>query len=307
MVAAVHLAFQDHRPLVLSPDIVWLLIAQGFAHHVNANAEALRSKFVQHSDKLTITIRRDDFVKGSPENPWEEVFVKFTDQIRGHVGAQTHELLLPNFSTTGPRERAAAQIVLMEAMQSYFTYEFVTMCGIPQIALEGTADDWTELARRVRDLEAFDLRWWVSALTPILQEFIAAAMGRPSAKFWQSIYKQEGGSGGPYTSGWITAFFPYLKDWRTGLATNPNPWLRQGGKRLQSILYPPADARNAFGNGPTTPQFPSGLARAPFVWKYLDQSFDMEFLGGFVGVRQDVTTLQLKPEIGWAVRDVSPT
>ncbi|HUQ06910.1 MAG TPA: DUF4419 domain-containing protein, partial [Kofleriaceae bacterium] len=32
-VAAVHAAFDEHRPLVLSPDAVWLCIAQGLATH----------------------------------------------------------------------------------------------------------------------------------------------------------------------------------------------------------------------------------------------------------------------------------
>src|SRR4029078_12923454 len=36
VIAALDLAFSDHRPLVLSPDMIWLLIAQGFANHVNA-------------------------------------------------------------------------------------------------------------------------------------------------------------------------------------------------------------------------------------------------------------------------------
>ena len=49
--------------------------------------------------------------------------------------------------------------------------------------------------------------------------------------------------------------------------------------------------------------FPSGLARAPFAWNYLRREYPMEFLGGFVGVRQDPETLRLRPEIGWAVRD----
>jgi hypothetical protein len=31
----------------------------------------------------------------------------------------------------------------------------------------------------------------------------------------------------------------------------------------------------------------------------------MEFLGGFVGVRQDADTLRLTPEVGWAIREVT--
>jgi hypothetical protein len=49
--------------------------------------------------------------------------------------------------------------------------------------------------------------------------------------------------------------------------------------------------------------FPSGLSNAPFHWDYLDRNFEMEFLGGFVGVAQDQETLTLRPEIGWAVRE----
>ncbi len=308
VVAAIHLAFNDHRPLVLSPDILWLLVAQGFANHLNANAEELRPQLVKHSGKAVLKVRRDDFIKGSPENPWPEVFAEFTAQVREHIGAATHDLLLPAFSTTGGVERAAAQVVLLDAMQSFFKYEFYTLCGIPQVVLEGTAEDWEKLAERTRGLGRFGLSWWLEALTPILDEFVAAARGRVNGRFWQSIYKLDGGSGGPYTSGWITAFFPYLKDWQTGRATDRNPWLAEGGKELQEVLYPPIKSDpHRFSHGPTTTAFPAGLARAPFLWNYLGHSYPMEFLGGFVGVRQEADTLRLRPEIGWAVRDQPAT
>jgi hypothetical protein len=304
ILAAIHLAFNDHRPLVLSPDMLWLLVAQGLANHVNANAEELRSKFVKHSGTVTIAVRRDNFIKGSPENPWPEVFDEFSSRIREHLGAATHDLLLPSFSTTGAAERAAAEVVLLDAMQSFFSYEFHTRCGIPQIVLEGTPDDWDVLAERTRGIGQFGLGWWTEALGPVLDEFVAASRGRVNVRFWQSIYKLDGGSGGPYTNGWITAFFPYLKDWQTGRASRKNPWLAQGGKELQELLYPPAKSDpHRFGHGPTTEAFPSGLARAPFLWNYLGLSFEMEFLGGFVGVRQEADTLRLRPEIGWAVRE----
>jgi hypothetical protein len=279
-------------------------VAQGFANHLNANAEELRSKFVKHSGKLTIAVRRDDFVKGSPENPWPEVFGEFSRHIREHVGATTHDLLLPNFSTTGAVDKAASEVVLLDAMQSFFSYEFHTACGIPQIVLEGTPEDWSTLAERTRGIGKFGLEWWAEALAPILDEFVAASRGRVNARFWQSIYKLDGGSGGPYTTGWITAFFPYLKDWQSGRASHKNPWLAGGGKELQELLYPPRKRDpHRFGHGPTTEAFPSGLARAPFLWNYLGRSFEMEFLGGFVGVRQEAESLRLRPEIGWAVRE----
>merc|ERR1712093_56841 len=68
---AVHAAFFDHHPLVLSPDIIWLTIAQGLANHVDQNAKTLRHKFVSHQGKMNLVISRPEFVKGSPENNWE--------------------------------------------------------------------------------------------------------------------------------------------------------------------------------------------------------------------------------------------
>ena len=40
-IEAVHKAYQRHYPLVLSPDIIWQCVAQGFAIHVNTNSEKL--------------------------------------------------------------------------------------------------------------------------------------------------------------------------------------------------------------------------------------------------------------------------
>jgi hypothetical protein len=245
---------------------------------------------------VKITVQRDDFFKGSPENPWPEVFGEFSGQIRAHLGATTHDLLLPSFSTTGGVERAAAEVVLLDAMQSYFSYEFKTLCGIPHIALEGTPDDWAQLADRTRGLAQFGLGWWTDALAPVLDQFTAASQGRADVRFWQSIYKLDRESGGPFASGWITTLFPYLKDGQSGLATCRNPWLQERTNTAKG-------SRPQFNDGPTTEAFPSGMARAPFVWDYLGKRFAMEFLGGFVGVAQEADTLRLRPEIGWAVRE----
>ena len=44
LVHAAYLAFSSHLPLVLSPDDVWLCLAQGFATHVNVHAEEFRER-----------------------------------------------------------------------------------------------------------------------------------------------------------------------------------------------------------------------------------------------------------------------
>jgi hypothetical protein len=442
VVAAAHRAFMDHRPLCLSPDIIWLMVCQGVANHINANAEELRPRIVSHEGKITIDLRRDDFVKGSPENPWAEAIEEFTGKVREHIGS-AFDLFQPTFTTTGPVERAAAGVVLLDAMQSYFRYDMESLCGIPAITLEGTPEDWQAIADRAEQFAFLDLEWWLEPLRAVLQQFVTAAQGNVDRPFWRSLYKYREESGGPILTGWISALFPYLTDSETGLATHRNPYLTLDSQRMEDIdldeefddeiddieihdidldeeesddfdefdedsesppaeqppdrltlrrkhfmenppaavpdpeeasefdcpsedepprrfiwitadgievpygtdpdldedhIEPPYGADPETGEdfgeddheervvgawlrpmpnrrrdeedddadcgwGPRISDLPSGISRAPFRWKYLHQSFDMEFLGGFVGVSQDRETLLVKPEIGWAVRE----
>ncbi len=287
--------------------MIWLMIIQGVANHINAHAEELRPRIVSHQGKVTMQVQRDDFVKGSPENPWSEVFNEFSVQIRDHVGPNIN-LFLPAFSTTGPVERAAAEVVLLDAMQSYFEYVVRTLCGIPAITLEGTHEDWKALAERVQGFKAIGLGSWLEVLAPILRQFVRASQGDVAPAFWRSLYKLNNRSGGPVITGWITVFFPYLKVYRTRRATVPvSEFFDCARGNLDAMLNPDDKRNQGWAKGPTIEQLPGGLSRAPFRWNHLERSFDMEFLGGFVGVAQDQETLTLRPEIGWAVREAPAT
>ena len=308
VVAAVHEAFQEHRPLRISPDAIWLMIAQAVANHVNAHAEELRPKLVRHEGKATIVVRRDDFIKGSPENPWAEVCSEFSGAVRNHVGPAA-DLFTPAFSTTGPAERTAAEIVLLDAVRSYFQYDFQSMCGIPSITLEGTPGDWEALATRAEGFAEFGLGPWIEILRPILGQFARASRGDVETPFWRSLYKLNDQSGGPVITGWITAFFPYMKDWRTGRADVPFHALLgrdPEDEPIENLLYPGDPDPKRFVVGLTIESLPAGLSKAPFAWEHRGRKSEMEFLGGFVGVAQDPETLALRPEIGWAVRE-APT
>jgi hypothetical protein len=303
LIEALHAGFATHRPVSLSPDMIWLTICQGFAHHVNSNAETLRHQLVKHEGKAALKVRRDDFVKGSPENDWPGVFSEFSAGIRAHLG-EAHDLIVADFSTTGPVERAASEVVLLDAMQSFLSYEVHTLCGIPAITLEGTPDDWKEIANRAREFSRFGLEWWTDPLRPLLEQFAAAAEENIDRQFWNSIYKWHGpdGSGSAHVSGWILKFFPYLEDtcvrWDRQFgcpSTEPplhrNPWLSAPSSRC----------------GPGRDDFPGLPAKAPFKWIFLDATFEMDFIGGLIGVRQDPQSLCLRPEIGWAIRDAQAT
>jgi Domain of unknown function (DUF4419) len=44
LISAAAIAFKQHYPLVLSPDVIWITILQGVAQHISNHSNALRSR-----------------------------------------------------------------------------------------------------------------------------------------------------------------------------------------------------------------------------------------------------------------------
>ncbi len=287
LLAAVYTAFSEHRPLVLSPDAVWITITQGVAHHMTIHGERLRSRFVAHAGRVELVFACDGWAEGSPENPWAEAFASWAGQIRDHVGATLHDALLCDFSTSGPVERAASQVVMMDIFERYFEYVLLCICGIPTITLEGTTDDWIRLRNKVEALHPFELDWWLEHLTPICDQFVRASKGDVDLDHWRAICKRSEAYGGDIINGWIAKLFPYLRSF-------PNGPCRQRNQIFET------------GAGFQTSRAPSGLSSVPFRWIDLrsNRSRPMQAIGGLVGVTQDADTLALNPIVGWAVRKV---
>ena len=178
LLSAMHRAFCDHRPLVLSPDHVWLCVAQAVGRHIDARAEALRHQFVAHEGRRVLEVRRDEFIPGSPDNDWAGVVATFDDALREILGPRGHGIFCAGSSTTDAATRTASSIVMMGAVQQYFDFRVSSLCGIPELTLEGTPQDWTALRERVDLLEDLGLDWWLPMLRVLLQQFEAAAHGR---------------------------------------------------------------------------------------------------------------------------------
>lgn len=292
-VGAAGMAFASHYPLVLSPDSVWVTVAQGLANHINRHAEAVRKRFVAHEGKVQIVIRRDSFIKGATDNDWEGAFGEFSARIKEHIGAANHAMIVSDFSTTGEVERAASEVVLMDAMQSYFEYGMMTMCGIPDIELAGTVEDWEKLRHKIDGWSfdgAADLSWWTNPLKRVLDAFVSAAKGVVDREWWESFYKENGGFGSGAVSkisGWINWLFPYVQG-QDQLVPNP----KMGLSGLQ------------YGDGLAEDDYPSSLSKVPFEWNYYGQVFNMELLAGVTSVVQDGATCAVAPSVGWGVREI---
>lgn len=166
LIDVVHIAFSQHRSLTLTPDSIWLVLAQGFSHHIAENKEAPRSRLVRHQGKRTLSAALHNLDLRS----FEAIIGDFSVQIRDASDPVLHESLVCDFSSTTRDIRAASEVILMDAYSSYFQYVALCIRGIPTITLCGTAEDWQRLRARFEVLATYDLEWWARRVRPILDE-----------------------------------------------------------------------------------------------------------------------------------------
>jgi len=326
-VKAVHAAFFDHHTLVLSPDVIWLTIAQGLANHIDQNAEFLREKLVSHEGKKELMISRPEFVKGSPENDWEGVFPEFSALIKANSVEGTTELIENDFSTTGPVERVVSHITLMDAVQHYFTYTMCCGCGFPSITLTGDLADWEKIRAKAAELERYGLEWWLEDLLPALDQFVAAASGEPNLDFWRSLCMINVGTSFPQykpLTGWVQVFFPYLinpgrdSGDRFTEATGPpkkalvrneyiGKYMESFHKQVNVDNFPPQEGwapPQGVGRGVDLKLFPPAMSSAPFTYEdaTTGNKHKMAFFGGITCLVQHEDGA-IEPKMGWAVLD----
>jgi len=122
--------------------------------------------------------------------------------------------LLPSFTTTTNDDRIAAAVTIMSTLKEYFDYKCTLSCGIPNVTLLGTVEDWKLLREKVDGLLNYEIKGkepvmqkWHCLMSKVIDEFVKSAKGKPSLKFWDKIAHRSGGMSGPtYLSGWVTVF-----------------------------------------------------------------------------------------------------
>ena len=284
-------AYADHHPLVLSPDIVWLIISQGFSRYVNAHAEEMRDLLVFHEGKMELVVNSNNDVL-SPSGDWERLLNDFSTSISRNTKGELADLMIADFTTTGITERIASQVSLMDVVKKYFIYTNISAgCGIPSITLEGTPDDWQKVLDKVRCLKKYNLEKWASDLEDILTEFVKASKGKHNTSFWQNIVKKRridqimvgnycltDPKKITYLDGWFLKFFPNAL-----------------GETSDSVIWntdmPQEMVRVGFRHILTDPDTGEPLDTIP-----------MQLWAGFVGVEEDAKTHALTPKIGWLAR-----
>lgn len=237
-------AFADHRPVSLSPDLIWMLISQAFSQEVNANPEKFRNMLVDFDGKVDLVIETKHKLY-DPDFDWTATIDGFAEKIDANTRNDVARLLTANYSTTGTVERMASEIVLMETTKPFFNFIVMYLsCGIPSVTLTGTSEDWQSVLDKTVRLKELGAGSWVSDMEPVLEQFVRAAQGHPDQAFWQDMVMKNTPSslrGGGCSlesptelDGWFLKLMPYDKDGKPTPAKVPHNY-RNFHKQMSSV------------------------------------------------------------------------
>ena len=282
-------AYKNHRPITISPDIIWLLIVQGFSYHIASNAKDLRNNFVNFDNKKELVVKRYDLNAYDVScEDWMTIFPEVVDQIKKFTGQEIIDTLTPNFTTTDCVSMSVGQISIMSAFKHYFKYTIHMLgCGLPYVTIEGSVDDWNQIIEKMKKLKSYKIDFWIDKLFPIIEKIIETKKGNVDREFWKQMIKvkDENDMYDPgFVDGWFTNFFPYTE--------------------MGEFIEGPILIRTNLA---------SEILNVPFELKIADykgqpesemKNVKCEFLAGFVGMTQDEKTASMKPKIGWIIRKV---
>jgi hypothetical protein len=253
LAAAFMLAYNNHLPLRLSPDVLWITILQSVSEWVNKTperTEKYRTVFVKHEGKMVLEVGVPPAWEADRSLvQWDTVLQQIRDMAAGHVNNGIVEATTPTFSTTNAASVVACTIATLDIVKAYFLYGMMTYCGIGEVVLEGTPEDWTALRARATAFQTAlgevgtVLAPWFAQLDGTLAELAATAAGRaPDAAFWAHAFSKEikhGSGGGTYLSGWFLHFFfaseklwaesVHLDDLPCGYVSVPFHWAKLDG------------------------------------------------------------------------------
>jgi hypothetical protein len=238
--------------------------------------------------KVKLEVRRDDFALGR-DNPWHEIFTTFGELIKKDIGEENYHMLRGNFTTTGIHQAASYDVSLMSACKSHYSYYNSFKCGIPEIQLKGTNEDWQNLRSRALKIADFlEIPGWKEALDKTIEKIILSRESEPTKNtlsFWCDLYLRGHHSGGEHIDGWINLFFPFIRrDTKLQIATSSDKMLGKG----------------MFG-GRNVGSYPSSLAFAPVECNDRGNIVKLTYFAGQVGIKWDSSESSLSPAWGWCI------
>lgn len=245
--------------ICISPDDIWLTICQSLIIHLEYNTHIFKTMNIKYNT-----------------NHYREFVNSRFDYINEHF-----KLLKDTFTfnfTTSPTKKEgcytsiSSEFIKFTDFDSYKDFNGGN-CGIPNIILKGTSNDWQAIIDKLRGLLSIpgigvSIVWWVRNLIPLIREFVNVFNDKVNTEFWKNIVSSS--CTGCLCYGWILNFFPYCK---------------YGARRTTLINRVYDEIHNGQGNIPINK--------------------NKTMVSGFIGINLDETNKCISPVIGWYVTNTN--
>ncbi|KAF5990275.1 hypothetical protein FBULB1_102 [Fusarium bulbicola] len=264
-------AYSTHHHLTIRPEDIWFAIVTQLSAYINANSEMMRNYFVSHHGQKRLevidyaTLHTADYGKLS-----QEMALEIAKNIKDPA---LRQWVLPSFSTTTENDRIVGSVLLMGALQKYFSFRMIMACGIPSVTLLGEVTDYEDILKRLDKLDEMgeEPTYFAKLLRPILRN-IVLSFTQPSDPaihaFWSQIADIRRMSGSARLSGWITAFC-FWTDEGEARAFN------QLNDATEEISYPTI----------STDSIPGGYVTVPVEVDDRGTLYNCKMLAGSVGMQ----------------------
>ena len=284
------LAYKNHYPITITPDMIWILVLQGFSRFMEKYEDSVRDIFVNFEGKKELNVEiYDKTPYTATKEDWDGIMKEFVEKIGQHVGQETTDSLECNFSTTSQVAKVTSQVAIMSAMKQYFTYKAKFLgCGISTITLEGSMQDWEKIKSKLEFLSTKGLEWYTKHLIPIIDKILESKnyynyngqLNEELIEFWKGMVRVKG-KGGLYDpliiNGWIVKFIPNLSK------KTPEVYEEISEKQVPDQII----------------SCPMELTWIISPEKKID--YKCSLFSGFYGMIQDKETFNVRPVIGYAI------
>jgi hypothetical protein len=204
-------AYSNHLKIAISPHDLWYVVLTELGAIIAENVEACRPLFTRSESKVEILVPTGDVT----DLPLEAVIEQLTNLIPVDI-----KKFIPELSTLESHSRLALYAALCDGVSPYYSYS-TFCCGLPEIKVEGTPDDWDKICScAVSLMSLFDsvkvkqASDYLFEALGVLVTFFEASKGNVNLDSWLDIFTQKNvGSGGELMiNGWITKLFAYKCD-----------------------------------------------------------------------------------------------
>lgn len=292
LIYALNTCYDFHLPFALSPEVIWYTIISEIATCVKKDPETYAHLYTTTpKEKQEIIVYINTFKYGQP-NDWGMGIAQFKPELEARIPSGILEHTVKTFSTSTPEVDISLLMTFMDAASPFYSYTMRTCCGIPDIKLLGTLDDWSSIRLSVQTFQTWfpALELYLSNVIEVLNKIINSYLTDDvDTEFWSNIYKLGGGSGGPYINGWITQFFAYQYSRRCGA----------------TLIQHRKEGRNRYDTYLTSADMPTHISTIDFIWEYYDQKIPMKFVTGIMGIEIDDEGYYT-PKLGFGVIETPP-